>query len=255
MVSIIIPASKSITITDRFPRRNINQGIMPIGNDGIYNYISYLFFDISSIPCDVFICDAELVLFKIDKFFYNFHKNFGMYTLNEYFSTYTTFLNYPKINTPLNTSFNPFTTKVAVTIPITEFVRLWLKNFNVTTNLMLYGKNKYSLVHFGSAKCTEKYLTPFIKINFKSCCNNTTPTLRKIRVTGTVAEQSKYNAVVNIDVLRKHKCVDTYYIAEEYDNSKNTAPLYVNKIYNIPIIPGITSNDKEKISFYGSYKE
>lgn len=172
MASLIIPASKSLTITDRFPSKSINKGIISIGNDGFYNYISYLFFDISAIPFNVSVCYAELVLFKVDKFYKDYRKVFGVYPLNEYFSSYTNFNNYPKINRTLQADFYPLTSKAAVTIPVTSFVQLWLENYHVNTSIMLCGRNKHSLVHFGSAICRHKYLTPFLKINIEPCCYN-----------------------------------------------------------------------------------
>jgi hypothetical protein len=172
MASLIIPAKKSITITDKFPTKNINRGIMSIGNDGFFNYISYLFFDLSSIPNELSIAYAELVLFKVDKFYNDYNKLFGIYSINEYFSTYTTFKNYPKINPKLKKDFYPLISRVAVTVPITPFVRLWLKDYHVNTSLMLCGKNKNSLVHFGSARCPQKYLIPFIKVTFNQYDDN-----------------------------------------------------------------------------------
>ncbi|WP_297422304.1 DNRLRE domain-containing protein [Clostridium sp.] len=171
MASIIIPASKSLTIIDKFPTENINNNIISVGNNGINNYISYLFFDISTIPNDVLISYAELVLFKTDKFYNDDNKIFEVYSLDEYFSTYTTFKNHPKINDSFKKIFYPVTSKAAVTIPITSLVKLWLKDFNINTSIMLCSKSKNSLLHFGSAICKQKYLVPFLKVYFTSYNN------------------------------------------------------------------------------------
>lgn len=170
MPFLIIPAKKSLTISDKFPNNNINSGLISIGNDGFRNYVSYLYFDISSIPINVSITYAELVLFKVDKFYNDYSKVFEIYPLNEYFSTYTTFRNYPKISPLQKKDFYSIQAKAAITIPITSFVRLWLKDYHVTTSILLCGKNKNSLVHFGSAICRNNYLIPFLKVNIEPRC-------------------------------------------------------------------------------------
>lgn len=126
MGSILIPASKSLTVTDRLPDGNINEDIIITGRDGIYNYFSYLFFDISSIPSNVSISYAELVLFKTDKFYDDINKTFGIYPLLDYFSIYTTYSNRPRINNSVLKNFYPLTSKVAVTIILTHlFLHGW----------------------------------------------------------------------------------------------------------------------------------
>lgn len=269
MASIIIPASKSITVTDKFPNENINEVILSVGNDGFYNYLSYLFFDISTIPSNVIICHAELVLFKVDEFYNDDSKVFEIYPLTEYFSTYTNYNNRPEVNNvfkKFKSDFYPLTSKAAVTVPLTSLVTLWVKYGSINTSIMLCGKSENVLVHFGSAICTDKYLIPFLKVTFTPCYNPVVPpscthncndaTLRQINVTGTVAEQSKYDAVVNIGISRNgSNHTDNYCVVDEYDNSTNHIPLHVDKTYNIAIIPPKTSGDAENITFYGSYKE
>lgn len=71
MANIIIPAVKSITVTNKYPDKSLNEGTITIGLDNKNNYYSYLFFDVSSIPSNIVIYSAELVLFKIDHFLNN----------------------------------------------------------------------------------------------------------------------------------------------------------------------------------------
>ncbi len=256
MSSLIIPAAKSITITNKYPNISLNNVVLSVGNDGCYNYLSYLFFDISAVPCNAVIRSAELVLFKTDKFYSCDNKAFGIYGLNGYFSSFTNYNNYPEINHELKQEFFPFTTEPVVTVSILEFVEAWLKNSSINTSLMLYGKKKNSLLHFGSSKCTDKYLIPFLKVTFDChCCNDyKDATLKRIQVTGTVAPDSIYNAVVNVDVKRHPSGhIDSYYIADQYDNSENNSSINIDKIYNLAIIPKESACDSETINFYGSY--
>ena len=267
MGSILIPASKSLTVTDRLPDGNINEDIIITGRDGIYNYFSYLFFDISSIPSNVSISYAELVLFKTDKFYDDMNKTFGICPLLDYFSIYTTYSNRPRINDSVLKNFYPLTSKVAVTIILTSFVSSWVRNSCPNTGIMLFGKSKNILVKFGSSINQNSYLIPFLKVCFipaaiKSICNKyyyyhyDNPLLKQVQVTGTVAADANYQAFVNIEVQRSgsgHK--DNYYVADEYDNTSNNAPLHIDKTYTIPVVPRPSPGDTESTNVYGSYKE
>ena len=53
MKNILIPASKSLTVTSKFPCRNLNNDKIKVGYDGNYIYSSYLYFDISSLPRNI----------------------------------------------------------------------------------------------------------------------------------------------------------------------------------------------------------
>ena len=69
MKNILIPASKSLTVTSKFPCRNLNNDKIKVGYDGNYIYYSYLYFDISSLPRNIVLYDSKLILFKVDKFY------------------------------------------------------------------------------------------------------------------------------------------------------------------------------------------
>ncbi len=304
MSNIIIPAAKSITITNKFPSKSFKEDTIEVGSDGKYKYYSYLFFDISSVPNDVSILKAELVLFKTDNFFNDNSKKFSVKPLREYFSTYSTYENKPAADYYNKINFYPITSKVAVTINITSIILLWIKNRLVNKGIVMYGESKDALIKFGSSNCDDKYLIPFIRINCESnvhdelkvnykydshnkdcnenynkCCSkkynlwcsqlyippnpppNPPPpssdsTTRQVRVTGTVAGQSIYDIVVNIEVTRAgsgHK--DNYYVADEYDNSLNSDSISIDKTYNIAIIPKVEPGDTEIVSLYGAYRE
>ncbi len=265
MANIIIPASKSITITDRFPKRNINQNYIKVGYQEKYHYVSYLFFDISNIPCNAIVSRAELVLFKMNNFYKDANKKFIIYQLNDYFSSFTTYNNPPTINKNIKKDFYPIISKVAVRMDVTNFILFWIKSKFSCSGILLDSKTNCSATKFGSSICEDSYLIPFIKVTFNhykcndDCnenCHHKKPTVRKVKVTGTVAPKSKYQAIVNVEVKRKgreHK--DKYYVADEYDNSSSNTPLSIDKTYNIAIIPREKQGDSEKINFYGSYKE
>lgn len=243
MASLIIPAKKSITITDKFPTKNINRGIMSIGNDGFFNYISYLFFDLSSIPNDISIAYAELVLFKVDKFYNDYNKLFGIYSINEYFSTYTTFKNYPKINPKLKKDFYPLISRVAVAVPITPFVRLWLKDYHVNTSLMLCGKSKNSLVHFGSAICPQKYLIPFIKVTFNKYEDSKMPFKEKAikRITLQKAKKQK-NHERKKTLTSLGDSINSYNDFTNNSYINNQANHKQEKIIESPLIPNLNNS-------------
>lgn len=70
-----------------------------------------------------------------------------------------------------------------------------------------------------------------------------------------MAPLSIYFIIINIEVTRAGSGLkDNYYVSDEYDNSLNNDPLYIDKIYNIAIIPKIQPGDTENLTLYGSYK-
>lgn len=258
MSSILIPATKSLTVTNKFPNRNINEGIITVGKNGIYNYVSYLFFDISAIPSNVCILNAELVLFKTNNFYEDRRKKAFIYPLLDYFSTYTTYNNHPEINNSIEKAFCPMTSKVAVRVNLTCLVTLWINNKQPNTGIALFDINNEVFAEFGSAICTDSYLVPFIDVSIDNSnnCNCQDATKKQVQVIGTVAAASKYEAIVNIAVKRKDSgYIDNYYVVDEYDNSLNGNPLKINKSYNMAIVPKVMPGDTETAAFYGSYKE
>lgn len=267
MSNIIIPASKSLTITNKLTCGNIHEDIITVGRSGAYKYYSYLFFDISAIPSNVSILYAELVLFKTDCFYDDDSNIFGIYPLNDYFSTYSTYNNYPEASTVIQKNFYPLTSKVAVTVSFTQFISLWLKNCCMNTGILLYGECENTLVHFGSSINSDKSLVPFLKVCFNPIINkcdcdhhhhhhyNALP-LETVNVTGTVAANSKYEAIINIEVQRSGSGQkNNYYVVDEYNNSSSNLPKHIDKTYDIPVIPKLAPGDHAEAQFYGSYTD
>jgi len=263
MGSIMIPATKSLTITNKYPRKSFNEDTIAVGCDGIYKYYSYLFFDISTIPCDASILNAELVLFKTDKFYNDCDEIFSINPLSDDFSSYTTYENQPDVMFCINKNFHPLTSKVAVTVNVQPIVSLWVENKLMNKGIVLcYGKNKKIITNFGSSKSKDEYIIPFIRVNCEKKhvhCekehNKKDATIRQVRVTGTVGVQSKYDSVVNLQVIRENGNKDNYYVADEYDNPSDN-PRYIDKTYDIAIIPKVNSGDIEELPrLYGAYRE
>ena len=168
MKNIIIPASKSLTISNKFPNENINNSIIRVGNDGTYYYHGYLFFDTSPIPDNILIYSAEIVLFKTKDFFDCNHTTFSLYPLLDYFSTFTTYANHPRVNMNFKNNFSPFTSNICVEIDMTNIVSMWSSNTLINKGLFLVGDfTKTSLTSFASALNKENYLVPFLRICFK----------------------------------------------------------------------------------------
>ena len=283
MASIIISASKSLTVTNKFPNENIKSDFIKVGYEQNFKYISYLFFDISSIPSNTKILSAELTLFKTNNFYEDYCKKFVICQLEDYFSSYTTFNNRPQINFCINKIFHPIIREVSITIDIKRFVLLWIEAKRICTGIMLASEPNCNISEFGSSNSQDKYIIPFIKIiyekhseepnkrlynncyNFTCNCTCTCicncgqqgePSIAKVNVTGTVASNSKYVAIVDVEVTRPDiRKIDNYYVTDEYNNISGNDPLHVDKVYKIPIVPKKGPNDSEKVNFYGSYKE
>ncbi|MBU3090538.1 DNRLRE domain-containing protein [Clostridium sp. CF011] len=242
MESIIIPSTKSLTLTNKIPTGNINKDYITVGNDGVYTYSSLLFFDISTIPNNAEITNAEIVLFKTDNFYKNKKKCINIYPLFDYFSNYTTYKNPPKVNHLIEGSIYPITSKISVTANLTKIVSLWFKNSNSNKGIILCKKNNDFITNFGSAMCNDSNLIPFIKVIYcikntiviqekhTSCkdecnhnienhtsmkviyypcpcnCNSNPnpgiPTTRQVKVTGIVAPMAIYESIVKLAVTR-----------------------------------------------------
>jgi|GEM_PF-343435 len=172
MKSITISAIKSLTITNKYPDKSLNEDTIIVGSDGEYNYYSYLFWDISSIPSNVIISSAKLTLFKVDKFFYDTSKKISISPLYEYFSTYTTYNNSPNYDHYTIINFYPLTTNVSVTVDITTIVSSWVKNSLRNKGIILHGRNEDILTSFGSVKSSNSYLVPFIIVNYEPHSSN-----------------------------------------------------------------------------------
>ncbi|MBK1813408.1 DNRLRE domain-containing protein [Clostridium sp. YIM B02505] len=270
MASIIIPASKSITITNKLPDSNINGDTIVVGNDGMSSYFSYLFFDLSPLPSNISVSYAELTLFKTDNFHNDVTNIFGIYPC-DYFSTYTTFKNRPKPDPFSTKHFYPITSEVAVKIPLTYFVSGWISNPKRSTCVQLFAKSKNTTASFGSAINKDDYLIPFLKVSFTpiaqvSKINNAIPTnnpptsnipvIEQVQVTGTIAANAKYNAVVNVAVKRHLTgYTDNYYVVDEYDNIGKSTPLHIDRTYNIAVTPKPEPTDDETIILGGSYSD
>lgn len=164
MRSILIPAIKSITVSNKFPNKSLNEGLITVGSDDNYKYYSYLFFDISLIPYNVIISKAELVLFKADSFYNNNSKKISISPLKEYFSTYTTYNNPPYYDSYNTVNFYPLTSKVAISVNIITIFSSWVKNQQINKGLILYGKTNDGIVNFASVNSDD---IPFIKVSYK----------------------------------------------------------------------------------------
>ncbi|MDD7795327.1 DNRLRE domain-containing protein [Clostridium sp. 'White wine YQ'] len=270
MPNLLIPATKSLTVTNRVPNGNINEDTILVGNDGEYIYISYLFFDISAIPKDSVICNVDLILFKSDNF-YNSRTALFISPLKDFFSTYTTFNNRPEVNTVIRGTFYPLTSKVAITANLTYFVSYWLKNRMPNTCIALYSKESNIVCKFGSAISKDSYLITFLNVTISQAsysnkrniigCLSPTPnpqphSLEYVDVTGEVAAQSVYASVVNVQVTRSGTGTkDNYYVSHIYDNSSSLSSLSVNATYTVAIVPPIQPGDTVEGTVFGSYKE
>ncbi|MBU3157853.1 DNRLRE domain-containing protein [Clostridium estertheticum] len=287
MTSIIIPSTKSLTVTNKIPNGNINEKNITVGSDGLYTYSSFLFFDISKVPSNAEISNAELVLFKTDNFYKDNIKCIYIYPLFDYFSTFTTYNNLPEINHIIQGSLHPLTSKISVTANLTKIVSLWFRNSLSNKGIILCKKNNDFITSFGSAICSDKYLTPFIKVVYSikntiiihensnpmkviysPCpCNCPSypnppippappvPTIRRVEVTGIVAPFSIYVIIVTLSVTRSNTGhIDNYYVTDQYDNSTSSTPLAIDKFYDIAVIPQENPGDTENISLSGSYK-
>lgn len=263
MGSIIIPASRSLTISNEHPHESINKDTISVGNKDRYSYSSFLFFDISQLPLDVCIEKAELILFKTDNFYDDKRKCFCIHPLSELFSTFTTYKNAPEVDRHIKEYFYPITSKVSVSADITEIFLLWVENKMPNNGIVLSSKENI-IARFGSSISQDQYLVPFIRVDFTTCHKKNyiekfdhpkTGTCKEINVIGTVAADSVYEIIVELEVTRIKNCdKDKYYVSDTYDNTGNSKPLRIDKTYKLAVIPHEKHGDTEVVNLYGSYK-
>lgn len=134
----------------------------------MYNkYASYLYFDTSPIPDRIKNLTAELVLFKLNDFFYK-EACFTIYPLLDYFSSFTTSENPPGFDKSSKVEFNPFTNKVASEIDLSKIVNKWVDNSLVNKGIVLSGNSVIKAVaRFGSAFINDITLAPFLRVSFE----------------------------------------------------------------------------------------
>lgn len=257
MKNILIPASKSLTVTSKFPCRNLNNDKIKVGYDGNYIYYSYLYFDISSLPRNIILYDSKLILFKVDKFYNDKYTKFLISPLKESFNKDTTYFNLPDYYRHKKIPFRPMTSKIAISTDITPIVCQWLYDRKKNKGIILYNKRSCATASFASSRTPFNYLIPLIKINYDiyPVYKRPNSSIKKVNVTGTVAPNSTYYIIINMEVTRaSNGKKDNYYIADEYNNSLNNKALHINKTYNIVISPKIKPGDIKKVSLHGSYK-
>lgn len=86
-------------------------------------------------------------------------------------------------------------------------------------------------------------------------CTPYHPPIVKVRVTGIVASWSIFVILIEVVITRYGSGnKDYYYITDEYDNSLNATPLFIDKTYNIYIFPPENPGDTQTITVYGSYR-
>lgn len=170
MPTCVIPACKSLTISSKHPKENINDETIFVGKDEKHIYYSYLHFDTCILPDNIKLISADFVLFKENHFVKPNLRMLYIYPLINYFSSYTTYENPPSWNKKYQKEFYPFTKDVAVEANITDIVGKWLECKLPNQGLFLCFDDKCEnipLMYFGSAYSKDKTIIPFIRVCYE----------------------------------------------------------------------------------------
>lgn len=170
MPTCVIPACKSLTISSKHPQENIKGETIFVGKEEKHIYYSYLYFDISILPDNIELVSADIVLFKQNQFVKLNIREFYIYPLNNYFSSYTTYENPPSWNKKYQKVFYPYTKNVAIITNITDIVGKWLECKLPNQGLFLCFDDRCEnipLMYFGSAYSKDKTIIPFIRVCYK----------------------------------------------------------------------------------------
>lgn len=258
MPCLVIPASRSLTVSSTYPFSNVEGMYLYIGNKWKTKYMNCLYFDVSSIPCALKELHATLVLYKKPILYYNNCKKqieeYAVSPLLEDFNRHTTYNNMPKYDSSIQETFFIDEKNICEEIEITDIVCDWINGKISNKGLIIYEKqainnltNNFSIL----------IVVPFIKIWY-TCNFNPEPeipTIRKVEVSGDVAPDSIYVITVVLSITRE--CtgyVDNYYVTDEFNNMGNNNTLEVHKTYDIAVVPPIGPNDTEAVNIYGAYK-
>ncbi|MCH4201206.1 DNRLRE domain-containing protein [Clostridium tyrobutyricum] len=280
--TFMIPASKSLTLTDKIPNGNIQDCKMIVGCDGEFEYHSLLYFNISSLPNNIIVTKAELTLFKCDCFYDDKSAEFILYPIYDHFSLYTTYFRIPSTDKFSGTKFYPMISKSTIAIDITHIVSSWIKNISSNKGIMISNIWNNYIASFGSALAKKQHIVPFITIayehnsteyakNSKSHCSHDfhlsvqivnscnpiispNPSLTEVIATGTIEQHSIFVVIIELVVTRDNGTIDKYYVSDEYINSTDE-PLNINKTYSIPVVPALNTCDLvTSANIYGAYR-
>lgn len=281
--TFMIPASKSLTLTDKIPNGNIQDYRIIVGCDGNFEYHGLLYFNISSLPNNIIATKAELTLFKCDSFHNDKSIEFIIYPIYDHFSLYTTYSRIPSADKFNGIKFYPMTSKSAVTIDITHIVSPWIKNASSNKGIMVSSIWNNSVASFGSALSTKQQIVPFITITYKHNdttqndkphCNHdfhisvqivnshnpvtspvpSNPSLTEVTATGATERHSIFVVMIELVITRSNGTIDKYYVSDEYINSTDES-LNINKTYSIPVVPALNTGDLvTSANIYGAYR-
>lgn len=168
-----ILATKSLTLSDKFPLRNIKGKKILVGNKGKYSYMSYLFFNTDAIPSNISLSSATLVLFKIDKL--PKVNQFAIYPLLKDFCSLTTYADCCPANPALKQGFITFACDTVVEINITPLFNKWISGHLINRGIAILEEQcnamMSSYASFGSAYSKDKTLIPYIRVIYeKEAC-------------------------------------------------------------------------------------
>lgn len=181
MPCLDIPASRSLTVASSCENGNINDKYIYIGNKCSIRCISYLYFNISSIPGNIKNMSATLVLSKKpisyckdndskcnkNKLNKMCTEEYKIQPLLDYFNSYTTYNNRPKYDCSIEKSFFINEKNVCDEVDITPIVSTWISGKIPNKGLMLYGEKKMSLIKFFSVLNKDTSVIPFIRVYFE----------------------------------------------------------------------------------------
>lgn len=219
MASLIIPGDKSITISNEMYYTTKKNEFIFI--EDIHENInkSYLFFNINTIPENVLISSAELVLFKSS---YDMQTNtlINIYPLKDDFSTYTTYKTQPGIYSSYKKTGKVSTNKISVEIDIMDIVIAWLDGTIINKGLVIEGDEGVTpLLRFGSTFISDEYLVPILRIVYNYFYSNGQHAYLPITINyadyeNPASHDDKCRLIISIVVTIGSK---KYYASKEYD--------------------------------------
>lgn len=197
MANISVAATRSITVSSKFPNKSFQKQTITIGCRKGNTCYSYVFFDTGVVACD-HVQSATLVLFKASDFFIADGITYYIMPVVSPFSSRTTYTSCTPNDFDLRLAVEfcpPGREEVAVQIDVTTIVNRWLVNTLPNCGLVIAGygarPGESGCISLGSAYSRDNTLIPVINMSYQQNVFCWLPPPPNLRYEVTALEKQK----------------------------------------------------------------
>ncbi|EYE89498.1 hypothetical protein Q428_02430 [Fervidicella metallireducens AeB] len=160
-------STKSLTVSSKEPNGKITGQYILAGNDGCNKYRSYLYFDLSNLPCNVKILSAELSLYLVENYCVSKSNSVYIYGLKSDFGIFTSFNKQPLYDENYIIKEFKGIKSGQLDIGISPLFLKWRRGMIINKGIYIQGREGVkSIAAFGSAYNKNYDLIPKIKVRY-----------------------------------------------------------------------------------------